>query len=72
MRSLNGPGRNAANIRNADTHQLKAGDVFVIPAGTGQKIDDPITYLMIRIDPDNVVPLMDAIASRVYLAERRQ
>lgn len=70
---LNGPGRNAADIRNAETTELRAGDVFVIPAGTGHqftRIDDHITYLMVRIDPDKVVPLMDESASRAYLAER--
>jgi uncharacterized protein YjlB len=33
----------------------RLGDVVVIPAGTGHwftKIDDHITYLTIRIDPD--------------------
>ncbi len=72
---LNGPGRNAADIRNAETTELQAGDVFVIPAGTGHqftKIGDHISYLMVRIDPDKVVPLMDAAASHAYLAERGQ
>ena len=72
---LNGPGRNAASIRNPQTTELKAGDVFVIPAGTGHqftKIDDHITYVMVRIDPDKVVPLMNQTASRAYLAERRR
>lgn len=27
--------------------------------------------LMIRVDPDKVVPLMDEAASRVYLANRK-
>ena len=69
---LNGPGHNAAAVRNGVTHDLKAGDVFVIPAGTGHqftKIDGHITYLMVRIDPDKVVPLMDAAASEAYLAD---
>ena len=62
-------------MRNPETHELQAGDVFVIPAGTGHqftKIDDHISYLMVRIDPDKVVPLMDQTASEAYLAERTQ
>ena len=35
VRLLNGPGGNGASIRNGVTYQLKAGDVVVIPAGTG-------------------------------------
>ena len=75
VRLLNGPGNNSADIRNAQTHELQTGDVFVIPAGTGHqftKIDDHITYLMMRVDPDKVVPLMDEAASRAYLAERER
>ena len=63
---LNGPGNNAEDVRDGVTNDLKAGDVFVIPAGTGHeftKIDDHITYLMVRTDPDKVVPLMDAVAT---------
>ncbi len=47
VRLLNGPGHNAKSVRNGVAHQLKAGDVMVIPAGTGHqftKIDDQITY----------------------------
>ena len=59
VRLLNGPGNNAQAIRGGVTHQLKPGDVVIIPAGTGHqftKIDDHITYLMVRIDPDKVTP----------------
>jgi mannose-6-phosphate isomerase-like protein (cupin superfamily) len=73
VRLLNGPGSNAASIRNGVAHQLKAGDAIIIPAGTGHwftKIDDHITYLMIRIDPDKVVPLKDEAASKAYLSGR--
>jgi mannose-6-phosphate isomerase-like protein (cupin superfamily) len=59
VRLLNGPGNNSKAIRNGVTHELKAGDVVIIPAGTGHqftKIDDHITYLMMRIDPDKVTP----------------
>ena len=59
VRLLNGPGNNAKAIRNGVTYELKAGDAVIIPAGTGHqftKIDDHITYLMVRIDPDKVTP----------------
>ncbi len=70
---LNGPGHNATAIRNGTTHELSAGDILVIPAGTGHqftRIDDHIRYVMIRIDPDKVVPLMDEGDSREYLRNR--
>ena len=70
VRLFNGPGNNGATIRNGATYQLKAGDVVVIPAGTGHwftKIDDHIDYLMVRIDPDKVTPTRDEAASRAYL-----
>jgi hypothetical protein len=71
VREFNGPGHNAKSIVNPVTYELKAGDVIVIPAGTGHwftKIDDHILYLMVRIDPDKVVPLKDEAASKAYLA----
>jgi hypothetical protein len=70
VRLFNGPGNNASAIRNGVSHQIKAGDVVVIPAGTGHqftKIDDHVTYLMVRIDPDKVTPLRDEAASKAYL-----
>ncbi|MBT3530376.1 MAG: hypothetical protein HOF74_01725 [Gammaproteobacteria bacterium] len=71
--TLNGPGHNAADVRNGVSHELKAGDVFVIPAGTGHeftRIPDHISYLMVRLDPDKVVPLMNGQQSEAYLAEQ--
>jgi mannose-6-phosphate isomerase-like protein (cupin superfamily) len=72
VRLFNGPGNNSSSIRDGMSHELKAGDVIVIPAGTGHwftKIDDHITYLMIRVDPDKVTPLRDEAASRAYLSK---
>ena len=71
VRLFNGPGNNGSTIRNGVSYDLKPGDVVVIPAGTGHwftKIDDHITYLMVRIDPDKVTPLRDEAASKAYLA----
>jgi mannose-6-phosphate isomerase-like protein (cupin superfamily) len=62
VRLQNGPGWNADSIANPQVHHLKPGDVIVIPAGTGHwftEIPDHITYLMVRIDPDKVVPTKD-------------
>ena len=71
VRMLNGPGGNGASIRNGATYQLKPGDVVIIPAGVGHwftKIDDHISYLMVRVDPDKVTPLKDEAASKADLA----
>lgn len=70
VREKNGPGYNAKSIRHPLTTELKAGDMIVIPAGTGHwftRIDDHITYVMVRIDPDKVVPTKSASQSREYL-----
>jgi len=70
VREQNGPGFSAKSIRNPETHELKAGDVIVIPAGVGHwftRIDDHITYVMVRIDPDKVVPLKSEAQSNAYL-----
>jgi mannose-6-phosphate isomerase-like protein (cupin superfamily) len=75
VRLFNGPGNNSASIRSGVTHELKPGDVIVIPAGTGHwftRIDDHLLYLMVRIDPDKVTPLKDEAASKAYLAKPRQ
>jgi mannose-6-phosphate isomerase-like protein (cupin superfamily) len=72
VRLFNGPGNNGTSIRNGVAYNLKPGDVVIIPAGTGHwftKIDDHITYIMVRIDPDKVTPNKDEAASQAYLKE---
>jgi AraC-like protein len=68
----NGPGNNGSEVRDGIAYQIKAGDVVVIPAGTGHwftRIDDHIDYLMIRIDPDKVTPLKGEAQSLDYLSK---
>ena len=69
---FNGPGNNGSEVRNGVAYDLKAGDMVVIPAGTGHwftRIDDHIDYIMIRIDPDKVTPLKSEAQSKEYLSK---
>ena len=70
VREQNGPGFSAASIKNPESHELKAGDMIIIPAGTGHwftKIDDHIRYVMVRLDPDKILPLKSEAQSQTYL-----
>lgn len=69
---FNGPGNNGSEVRDGIAYQIKAGDVVVIPAGTGHwftRIEDHIDYIMVRIDPDKVTPLKSEAQSQQYLSK---
>ncbi len=58
VRELVGP-TDVRTVKNGETITISAGAVVVIPAGVlhgFRKILDQITYLSIRIDPDQVLP----------------
>jgi mannose-6-phosphate isomerase-like protein (cupin superfamily) len=66
----NGPGWSSDAITNPQVNHLKPGDVIVIPAGTGHlftEIPDHITYMLVRIDPDKVVPTKSQAESEADL-----
>ena len=55
-----GPGMDGTSIQGGVNHELKEGDVIVIPAGTPHwfsKINGSISYLAMRIDPSQVIKL---------------
>jgi len=71
VREEHGPGYSAKSIKNPEVHELKAGDMIIIPAGTGHwftKIDDHIRYVMVRLDPEKILPLKSEAQSQKYLA----
>jgi mannose-6-phosphate isomerase-like protein (cupin superfamily) len=55
-----GPGESGTAIQGGTSQKIKAGDVVVIPAGAPHwfsAIDGSITYLVIRVDPNRLLPL---------------
>ncbi len=58
VREIVGPS-GSRTIRNGETMTIATGDVVVIPAGVAHGFShvlDQITYLSIRVDPDQVLP----------------
>lgn len=60
VKQQDGPGETGTAIEGGESHQIKEGDVIIIPAGTPHwfsKIDGAITYVVIRIDPSQILTL---------------
>lgn len=58
VRELIGPS-GSRTVTNGQTKTISAGDVVIIPAGVPhgfRHIQEQITYLSIRVDPDQVLP----------------
>jgi hypothetical protein len=61
-----GPGQRGQAILGGDSRRVSAGDMVIIPAGVPHgfsEIEQPITYLVIRVDTGQVLPLT-AMAKR--------
>jgi mannose-6-phosphate isomerase-like protein (cupin superfamily) len=55
-----GPGRRGKSILGGNSRRLSAGDMVIIPAGVPHgfsEIEQPITYVVIRVDTGRVLPL---------------
>ena len=59
VKVLIGPSTTGTTIRNGTRRTIGPGDVVVIPAGVPHQwvtIDSPMKYVVVRIDPDRVLP----------------
>ncbi len=57
---INGPSVAGTAARGGETRRIAAGDVVIIPAGVVHwfsEIQESLTYVVIRVDPEKVVPL---------------
>lgn len=60
VKQEDGPGASGTAIQGGTSRQIKVGDVVIIPAGTPHwfsKIDGSLAYLVIRIDPSQLITL---------------
>jgi quercetin dioxygenase-like cupin family protein len=55
-----GPGQRGQSILGGDSRRMSAGDMVIIPAGVPHgfsEVEQPITYVVIRVDTRHVLPL---------------
>ena len=60
VRLENGPGASGTAIQGGESRRVKVGDVVIIPAGVPHwfsEIEGSITYVVLRVDPDRLLPL---------------
>jgi hypothetical protein len=66
-----GPGQRGKSILGGDSRRLSTGDMVIIPAGVPHgfsEIERPITYLVIRVDAGQVLPLDRDLISQASAA----
>ena len=57
---INGPSVSGTAVHGGETRRIAAGDVVIIPAGVVHwfsEIQESLTYVVIRMDPEKAVPL---------------
>src|SRR5712692_5075434 len=57
---VNGPSVTGTSVQGGETRRIAAGDVVIIPAGVPHwfsQIQESLTYVVVRVDPERVVPL---------------
>ena len=57
---INGPSVTGTAVHGGETRRIRAGDVVIVPAGVVHwfsEIQESLTYVVIRMDPEKVVPL---------------
>ncbi|HEV8385361.1 MAG TPA: AraC family ligand binding domain-containing protein, partial [Candidatus Acidoferrales bacterium] len=57
---IDGPSVSGTAVHGGETRRIAAGDVLIIPAGVVHwfsEIQESLTYIVIRVDPEKVVPL---------------
>jgi mannose-6-phosphate isomerase-like protein (cupin superfamily) len=57
---VNGPSVTGTSVQGGETRRIAAGDVIIIPAGVPHwfsEIQESLTYVVMRVDPEKVVPL---------------
>ena len=60
VRQLTGPSSFGTGIEGGESRRVVAGDMVIVPAGVPHgfsRIEEAITYLVIRVDPEQVVEL---------------
>jgi len=60
VKQQDGPGETGTGIDGGASREIKEGDMVIIPAGTPHwfsKIDGSISYVVIRIDPGEILAL---------------
>ena len=60
VKELAGPSMRGTGLENGVSRQVRAGDVVIIPAGTGHwfsSIDGAIDYEVMRVDPGKLLSL---------------